>query len=49
MNCNTLQEYLDRYGALVADRARQAFEPVHVPATDAVATLDLRRGGISLH
>lgn len=43
MNCNTLQEYLDRYGPLVADRARQAFEPLHVPATDAVVDLDLKR------
>ena len=43
MNCETLQEYLDRYGPLVADRARQAFEPLHVPATDAVVTLDLKR------
>ena len=43
MNCETLQEYLDRYGALVADRARQAFEPLHVPATDAVVKLDLKR------
>ena len=43
MNCETLQEYLDRYGSLVADRARQAFEPLHVPATDAVVTLDLKR------
>ena len=36
-------EYLDRYGPLVADRARQAFEPLHVPSTDAVVTLDLKR------
>jgi hypothetical protein len=43
MNCNTLKEYLDRYGALVADRARQAFEPLHVPTSDAVVTLDLKR------
>jgi hypothetical protein len=43
MNCETLQEYLDCYGPLVADRARQAFEPLHVPATDAVVTLDLKR------
>ena len=43
MNCETLKEYLDRYGSLVADRARQAFEPLHVPATDAVVTLDLKR------
>ena len=43
MNCETLQEYLDRYGALVADRARQAFEPLHVPATDSVVRLDLKR------
>jgi hypothetical protein len=43
MNCNTLREYLDRYGALMAERARQAFEPLHVPATDAVVTLDLKR------
>ena len=43
MNCETLQEYLDRYGPLVADRARQAFEPLHVPATDAVVMLDLKR------
>ena len=27
MNCETVKEYLDRYGPLVADRARQAFEP----------------------
>ena len=43
MNCETLQEYLDRYGPLVAERARQAFEPLHVPTTDAVITLDLKR------
>ena len=43
MNCETLQEYLDCYGSLVADRARQAFEPLHVPATDAVIKLDLKR------
>ena len=43
MNCKTIQEYLDRYGPLVADRARQAFEPLHVPATDAVVALDLKR------
>ena len=43
MNCETIQEYLDRYGPLVADRARQAFEPLHVPSTDAVVTLDLKR------
>ena len=43
MNCESLQEYLDRYGPLVADRARQAFEPLHVPATDAVVALDLKR------
>ncbi len=43
MNCETLQEYLDCYGSLVAERARQAFEPLHVPATDAVVKLDLKR------
>ena len=43
MNCKTLQDYLDRYGPLVADRARQAFEPLHVPSSDAVVELDLRR------
>jgi hypothetical protein len=43
MNCESLKEYLDRYGSLVADRARQAFEPLHVPSTDAVVTLDLKR------
>ena len=43
MNCETLQDYLDRYGPLVADRARQAFEPLHVPTTDSVITLDLKR------
>jgi len=43
MNCENLQEYLDRFGLLVADRARQAFEPLHVPATDAVVELDLKR------
>jgi len=43
MNCNTLQEYLDRYGPLVADRARQAFEPLHVPATNPVVALNLKR------
>jgi hypothetical protein len=42
MNSKTLQPYLDRYGPLVADRARQAFEPLHVPATDAAVTLDLK-------
>ena len=43
MNCTNLQEYLDRYGTLIAERARQAFEPLHVPTTDAVITLDLKR------
>ena len=43
MNCETLQDYLDRYGPLVAERARQAFEPLHVPTTDSVITLDLKR------
>ena len=43
MNCETLKEYLDRYGPLVAERARQAFEPLHVPATDAVVKLELKR------
>jgi len=43
MNCETLTEYLDRYGSLVADRAREAFEPLHVPATDAAVSLDLKR------
>ena len=43
MNCDTLISYLDAYGPLVADRARQAFEPLHVPATDAAIELDLRR------
>ncbi|MGA2501208.1 MAG: hypothetical protein ABSH20_26005 [Tepidisphaeraceae bacterium] len=43
MICETLQEYLDRYGPLVADRARQAFEPLHIPATDAAVTLELKR------
>jgi hypothetical protein len=43
MNCKTLPEYLDRYGSLVADRARQAFEPLHVPSSDTVVKLDLRR------
>ena len=43
MNCGSLKEYLDRYGSLLADRARQAFEPLHVPATDAVVMLDLKR------
>lgn len=43
MDCETLKEYLDRYGSLVADRARQAFEPLHVPSADAVVALDLKR------
>ena len=43
MDCKTLKEYMDRYGPLVADRARQAFEPLHVPATDPVVRLDLHR------
>ena len=43
MNCETLEEYLEQYGQLVADRARQAFAPLHVPATDAVVALDLKR------
>ena len=43
MDCTSVKEYLDRYGSLVADRARQAFEPLHVPSTDAVVRLDLRR------
>ena len=43
MNCTTLSEYLDRYGQLVADRARQAFEPLHVPAANPMVELDLMR------
>src|SRR4051812_29240030 len=43
MLCNTVQGYLDRYGSLVAERARQAFEPLHVPATDRALTLNLKR------
>jgi len=43
MDCKTVKEYMDRYGPLVADRARQAFEPLHVPATDPVVRLDLHR------
>jgi len=43
MNCESLQEYLDRYGSLVAERARLAFEPLHVPATDAAVSLTLKR------
>ncbi len=43
MICENLKEYLDRYGPLVAERARQAFEPLHVPSTDAVVALDLKR------
>ena len=43
MNATTLSMYLDAYGQLVADRARQAFEPLHVPATDPVVELDLKR------
>lgn len=43
MNCTTLKEYMDRYGPLVADRAKQAFEPLHVPAADPVIRLELHR------
>ena len=43
MNCETLQDYLDRYGSLVAERARQAFEPLHVPTKEPAITLDLKR------
>lgn len=43
MDCKTLKEYMDRYGPLVADRARQAFEPLHVPATDPPVKLDIHR------
>jgi hypothetical protein len=43
MNCETLTEYLDRYGPLVAARARAAFEPLHVPATDPAVALALKR------
>ena len=43
MDCGTVREYLDEYGPLVAERARQAFEPLHVPATDQVVNLDLKR------
>jgi hypothetical protein len=43
MNCETLKEYLDRYGSLVAERARRAFEPLHVPSTDVAITLALKR------
>jgi hypothetical protein len=43
MDCKTLKEYMDRYGPLVAERARQAFEPLHVPATDTVVRLELNR------
>jgi hypothetical protein len=47
MDCTSVKEYLDRYGSLVADRARQAFEPLHVPSTDAVVRLDLKRPMLS--
>ena len=43
MNCTTLESYITEYGSLIADRARQAFEPLHVPSTDAVVELDLKR------
>jgi SNF2 family DNA or RNA helicase len=43
MNCVTIQQYLDRYGPLVAERARQAFEPLHVPASDSIVAIDLKR------
>ena len=43
MNCATVKEYLDRYGALVAERAREAFEPLHIPSADAVVELEIRR------
>ena len=34
---------MDRYGPLVAEKAKQAFEPLHVPATDAAVRLNLNR------
>jgi len=43
MNATTLTDYLSKYGGALADRAREAFEPLHVPSTDAVVSLDLRR------
>jgi SNF2 family DNA or RNA helicase len=43
MICETLASYLETYGALVADRARQAFEPLHVPSMDPPVSLQLKR------
>ena len=44
MNCETGQGIPGSdTGPLVAEQARQAFEPLHVPATDAVVNLDLKR------
>ena len=43
MLCETLTDYVDQYGHLVADLARQAFEPLHVPSTDAVVDVELKR------
>ena len=43
MNCASLADYIAEYGSLIADRARAAFEPLHVPSTDAVVQLDLKR------
>jgi superfamily II DNA or RNA helicase len=43
MECKNRKDYLARYGPLIAERARAAFQPLHVPASDAVVQLDLKR------
>jgi hypothetical protein len=34
MQATNLTEYLDRYGALIAERTKTSFAPLHVPARD---------------
>lgn len=43
MQATNLTEYLDRYGALIAERTKTSFAPLHVPARDKPLALDLKR------
>jgi SNF2 family DNA or RNA helicase len=43
MQATNLTEYLNRYGALIAERTKTSFAPLHVPARDKPLALDLKR------
>jgi hypothetical protein len=43
MQATNLTEYLDRYGALIAERTKDLLRTAHVPARDKPLALDLKR------